>query len=719
LFDYVAPQLNEVGPGQRVLVPFGSRELTGLVMSETTVSTQAAERLRPIWRVLDAQPLFDSGHLAFLTWAADYYHHPLGEVIATALPARLRRGEPALGAASNGWELTQAGAGIDLEDYRRAPRQKAILRALHANGDRISHADLVAVVGACAGPLRALQAKGWVKGCAISVVAESVEAYARVRDLSDEQERALAEVRAKLHRFAAYVLDGVTGSGKTEVYIRLAEIVIARGESVLALIPEIALTPQLVRRFTQRLGNRVAVLHSGMGKGGRERAWHAARTGSARLVIGTRSAVLAPVPNLGLVVVDEEHDSSYKQQEGFRYSARDLAVFRAQNARGGTGCPVVLGSATPALETLNNVATGRYQELRLVHRAGGAELPRVDLLDIRDQPLVDGMSSVLFRLIDQTLGRGEQALVFLNRRGYAPVLTCFACGWVSDCPRCDARQTLHARLGRLWCHHCGSQRRTPSRCPQCGIAELHPLGQGTQRVETNLSQRYAAYPLLRIDRDAVSRRGSLERILEQARRGGPAILVGTQMLAKGHHLQQITLVVVLDVDTGLYNADFRATERLAQLLVQVAGRAGRGEAPGRVVIQTRFPEHPLLQRLVSEGYHAFAERALVERREARLPPYAHQALIRAEAHQPEPPSVFLEEAVALVRGQGVPAIALWGPAPAPMERRAGRYRAQLLLQADRRGPLHTALERLLPELRRLKAGRRVRWSLDVDPVDLL
>jgi primosomal protein N' (replication factor Y) len=413
-------------------------------------------------------------------------------------------------------------------------------------------------------------------------------------------------------------------------------------------------------------------------------------------------------------LVDEEHDASFTQTEGFRYSARDLAIVRAQRA----GCPVVLGSATPSLESLRNAQTGRYRHLRLDRRAGEALSPRVDLLDIRDQPLQSGMSQLLLDQVGATLARGEQVILFLNRRGYAPVMSCFSCGWLSDCPRCDARQTLHRSSGLLWCHHCGAQRRVPRNCPECGAEDLHPLGQGTEQLEGFLAGRFPDYPLIRVDRDATAKKGSLEKLLDRLHVAQAALLVGTQMLAKGHHFPGVTLVGVLDADGGLYSADFRATERMAQLLVQVAGRAGRGDRPGRVLIQTRYPDHPLLQTLVRKGYRAFAEQALREREAASMPPYSHQALLRADATRGEYAQAFLEQVVAWARALGIPGVQLWGPVPAPMARRAGRHRVHLLFQAARRDSLHMLLHRLPAGVAEMPGAKRVRWSLDIDPLDL-
>ena len=514
--------------------------------------------------------------------------------------------------------------------------------------------------------------------------------------------------------FRAFLLDGVTGSGKTEVYLRLIQDVLAAGRQALVLVPEIGLTPQLERRIQARLGAPMAVLHSGLGERERELAWRAAADGAAALVLGTRSAVFAPLPRLGLVVVDEEHDLSFKQQDGFRYSARDLAVRRAQRA----GCPVILGSATPSLETLHSAQRGRYDWLHLTGRAGGAQPPRLDVIDIRAQPLDGGLSRVLVRDLGAEITAGNQVLLFLNRRGFAPILTCHDCGWVGGCPHCDARLTLHLTRRRLACHHCGWVRAIPQVCPDCAKDDLRALGQGTERLEEEVARLFPGVPMARIDRDS-TRGGRLARLLEGARRGDFPILIGTQMLAKGHHLPGVTLVGILDLDQGLYGADYRAPERMAQLIVQVAGRAGRAERPGRVVLQTRHPDHPLLEALLRGGYAAFAEGALAERRAALLPPFSHQALLRAEGRTAKDAVDLLAGAAARAREIGLTGLSLWGPVAAPMERRAGRYRAQLLAQAERRTDLQTFLATWVPGLRSLKVPAGARWSLDVDPQEML
>ncbi|MBA1146424.1 primosomal protein N', partial [Ectothiorhodospiraceae bacterium WFHF3C12] len=533
--------------------------------------------------------------------------------------------------------------------------------------------------------------------------------------LNEGQAAAVAAIQGSLGGFQAWLLDGVTGSGKTEVYLAAIDAVLAHGQQVLVLVPEIGLTPQLLRRFARRFEAPMAVLHSGLSDGERLGAWLAAARGEARLVIGTRSAVFAPLAEPGLIVVDEEHDLSFKQQDGVRYHGRDLAVVRAQRL----GVPIVLGSATPSLESLANVERDRYRRLHLPQRAGGASMPTYRVMDIRGKPLKDGLSQPLIERMRTHLAGDGQVLLFLNRRGFAPTLLCHECGWLAECPRCDARLTLHQRRMRLICHHCDYQRGVDEFCPDCDSADLRPVGQGTERLEQALDLHFPGVGRVRIDRDSTRRRGALEQQLAAAAKPENRILLGTQMLAKGHHLPAVTLAAVVDADQGLFGSDFRAPERLAQLLVQVAGRAGRADRPGEVAIQTHHPEHPLLQTLLSSDYARFAQEALAERRAIRLPPYTAMALLRAEAVDPEPPTQFLESARRSAERQAVPGVELLGPVPAPMERRAGRYRAQLLLQAEQRAHLQQLLSRWVIGLAELPSARRVRWSLDVDPMEML
>src|SRR6185312_7218998 len=531
--------------------------------------------------------------------------------------------------------------------------------------------------------------------------------------LSGEQQQAVAAVAGDLGRYQPFLLDGVTGSGKTEVYLALIERVLAQGRQALLLVPEIGLAPQTLRRLRERLGVAVEVIHSNLAEGERARAWLRARSGEAKVILGTRSAVFTPLPQAGLVIVDEEHDGAYKQQEGFRYHARDLAVVRAR----ALGVPVLLGSGTPSLESLANVEAGRYRALHLRARPGAVRPPTVQIVDMRAQRLDHGLSPTLLAAVADTVARGEQALVFKNRRGYAPVLLCHACGWHADCPRCERPLTLHAGRRMLVCHHCDHHARLPTTCPACGATELKPLGQGTERLEEALAARFPEVPVLRIDRETTRRRDAFEHLLDGLRdEAKPAILVGTQMLAKGHDLPHLTLVAIAGVDEGLLSLDFRASERLAQQLVQVAGRAGRAAKPGRVLLQTHHPDHPLLRQLLAQGYATAAQSLLAERRQSLLPPYAHQVLLRAEATQRAAVDAFLAEACAALPPEHGLQVA--GPMPAPMPLRAGRQRGQLLLEATNRRDLHAALRPWAAQLARLPGARKVRWSLDVDPIDL-
>jgi primosomal protein N' (replication factor Y) len=509
------------------------------------------------------------------------------------------------------------------------------------------------------------------------------------------------------------LLHGVTGSGKTEVYLQAIESIVAAGQQALVLVPEIALTPQLLARFRERFGVPLAVLHSSLNDTERLTAWRAARSGAAPIVIGTRSAVFAPFKSLGIIVVDEEHDPSYKQQEGFRYSARDLAIVRAQRI----GIPIVLGSATPSLESLARAKKQPEEWLSLPQRAGNAQPPRVSLIDLRSHAQTDGIAAPTILSIKQHLENGGQVLLYLNRRGYAPVLFCPACGWSATCSRCDARLTVHQRENQLTCHHCGYETKIPEHCASCE-APAKPVGQGTERIESTVAKLFPGMAVARIDRDNVRRKGELEATLDQIHSGAARILVGTQMLAKGHHFPNVTLVVVLNADQGLFGADFRASERLAQNIVQVAGRAGRAERSGEVLIQSEYPEHPLLASLLGGGYSAFAERALVEREHAHWPPFARLAMLRAEGASMGNVMNFLNAANESAKHLCTAKVRILGPVAAPMPKRAGRYRAQLLLHAPTHTPLQALLSRWLPDLEASPQAKKVRWSIDVDPAEL-
>ncbi|RZU99295.1 primosomal protein N' [Spiribacter vilamensis] len=699
--------------GGRVRVPLGRRNTVGMVTALPAASDLADDRLRAVTEVLDSAPLLDSATSALIEWAARYYHHPLGEAYLAALPARLRRGQAATPGVETGWRITESGQAAQLERLRRrAPRQSALLEALQRGGT-LTAIELAGFSGDARAALRRLVEQGLAE----TVTAPDYGLLQGLADesgatLNDEQQAGAAAIRpAAGHQ--AILIDGVTGSGKTEVYLDAIERTIALGRQTLVIVPEIGLTPQLVNRFQRRLSGRIAILHSGLADGERLNAWLAARAGEADVVIGTRSAVFVPLRYPGLIVIDEEHDASLKQQEGFRYSARDLAVLRGYRL----DIPVVLGSATPSLESLANTLAGRYACYPLRQRAGGARPPSLQLLDMRGAPTRDGLSQPLIDRVRGHLDAGGQALLFLNRRGFAPTLICHECGWLAECDRCDARYTYHRGRQRLHCHHCDRELPIPRHCPGCGSVDLRALGLGTERIEAALTEAFPDTPPVRIDRDSTRRRGSFEEAMRRAREGETRLILGTQMLAKGHHLPAVTLVAIIDADQGLFGADFRAPERLAQQVIQVAGRAGRADRPGEVIIQTHHPEHPLLQQLLHGGYAAFARTALAEREAAGLPPARAMVLIRAEATAHDAPITFLQAAM-----QQAPVdadIERLGPYPAPMERRAGRHRAQLMLLADSRSSLQAFLGRWLPALTRLPQARQVRWSVDVDPVEAL
>ena len=704
-FDYLCER--PLSAGVRVRVPFGRGERVGVVLGESDASTPVAE-LKPVLAVLDSAPILPPEQLSLLTWAASYYHARLGEVVMQALPLSLREGQALPDRRVPAVKLTEAGRALTETELRRAPRQLAVWQQLSDSQEPwpIEHFDKSDQAA-----LRKLIAKGWVERTWLPPSA----AVSRPVDqqpprLNSEQKAALDQIEASLECFAPFLLEGVTGSGKTEVYLAVIGKVLAQGRQVLVLVPEIALTPQLVERFQRRLGNTVACLHSGMAAGARLNAWLDAAEGRVSVLIGTRSAVFTPMPRLGLIVVDEEHDDSLKQQEGFRYHARDVAIWRAHQCR----IPIVLGSATPSLESLLNVQRGRYTHLTLWQRAGGAKLPAIRVLDMRRQAVRAGLSDLLIERMRAHLLDGGQVLLFLNRRGYAPVLMCHACGWVAECRHCDAYMTLHRGAGELKCHHCGAFERVPRCCPHCE-APLISAGQGTEQLDDVLRSIFPEFGIERIDRDTVNRRGALETKLRHIREGRAQIVIGTQMLAKGHDFPGMSLVGIVDADQGLFSSDFRASERLAQLVVQVAGRAGRAERAGEVLIQTYQPEHPLLQTLVLKGYPAFAQALLEERRMARLPPHYPAAMVRADSPKPEQAEVFLQEAAALLANfEGVTPL---GPVSAPMARRAGRYRFQVFVQALSRPVLHAALDYLVAQLAERRTGR-LRWSVDVDPVDM-
>ncbi|EGF0778734.1 primosomal protein N' [Salmonella enterica] len=716
-FDYLLPEGGVAKAGCRVRVPFGKQqERVGIIVSVSDHSELPLDELKSVIEILDNEPIFSTSIWRLLLWAADYYHHPLGDVLFHALPVLLRQGKPASNAPLWYWFATEEGQAVDINSLKRSARQQQALAALRQG--KIWRYQ-VAELDFTDATLQTLRRKGLCElASETPAFTDWREHYAvageRLR-LNTEQATAVGAIHSASDGFSAWLLAGVTGSGKTEVYLSVLENVLAQGKQALVMVPEIGLTPQTIARFRERFNAPVEVLHSGLNDSERLSAWLKAKNGEAAIVIGTRSSLFTPFKHLGVIVIDEEHDSSYKQQEGWRYHARDLAVYRAHSEQ----IPIILGSATPALETLCNVRQKKYRMLRLTRRAGNARPALQHVLDLKGQRLQAGLAPALIARMRQHLQADNQVILFLNRRGFAPALLCHDCGWIAECPRCDHYYTLHQAQHHLRCHHCDSQRPIPRQCPSCGSTHMLPVGLGTEQLEQALAPFFPGVPISRIDRDTTSRKGALEQHLAEVHRGGARILIGTQMLAKGHHFPDVTLVALLDVDGALFSADFRSAERFAQLYTQVSGRAGRAGKQGEVVLQTYHPEHPLLQTLLYKGYDAFAEQALAERQTLQLPPWTSHVIIRAEDHNNQQAPVFLQQLRNLIQASPLSDDKLWilGPVPALAPKRGGRYRWQILLQHPSRIRLQHIISGTLTLINTLPEARKVKWVLDVDPIE--
>ncbi len=723
LFDYRpagSPPPGGWAPGLRVRVPFGRREVVGVVMECRERSDLPLTELKPVSACLDSAPL-PADWLWLCRFTARYYQHSLGDTLHQAMPVLLRQGRALEGRTRERWQLTAAGRDAPAEALARAPRQAELLAMLAQHPHGLANQAILAQ-SFSREQLMALAGKGLVDAREEPLTAGTQpDADHLLADpalpLNREQAVALSTLHERLDAYHPCLLEGVTGSGKTEIYLQLIEAVVGRGRQALVLVPEIGLTPQTLSRFRKRFRVPVVALHSGLTDHERLDAWEAAARGRAPIVIGTRSAIFTPLARPGVIIVDEEHDGSYKQQDGLRYHARDLAVARAHHH----GIPLLLGSATPSLESLAKARSGEWRHLPLTHRATRHAPATLELIDLRGRPRQGGLIPPVLDAIRETLAADHQVLVFINRRGFAPTLACHACGWLAECDACDARMTLHRQPPMLACHHCDRRRALPESCPTCGSIDLRPLGSGTERTEETLAGLFPKVPVHRIDRDSTRRRDAFEQILAEVRRGEPCLLVGTQMLAKGHHLPHVTLVVVVNADAGLYASDFRALEQSAQLLVQVAGRAGRAAHPGRVLVQTLHPDDPHLRLLARRGYAALAEQLLEERRAAALPPFRFLALLRLESAKEEAANELGRRAAGALRDwltEGELAVDCLGPVPAPMERRQGRYHLQVMLGAERRSALHRACAWLTRWLETTPEARRTRWSLDIDPQTL-
>jgi primosomal protein N' (replication factor Y) len=720
-FDYLPPTEHPtpLANGVRVLVSFGRRQVIGIVVSRASQSGLPKSKLKPILSAVDEKPLLPKTMMKVLHWAANYYQHPLGDVYSTALPSKLRTLQKS-DKRNLGWQIIEnLEATGDI--FGKAHRQRALFDYIRSSGPVT--ASQMTLSGFNSATLKGLKDKGLVESVEQApkplkpftpIAAESQHEVS----LNSEQQAAVDQIRAGGDTYHCFVLDGVTGSGKTEVYMRVMEDQLCAGKQCLVLIPEIGLTPQTIERFRKRFTCPTVALHSGLNDSERLAAWQQAKSGAAGIILGTRSAIFTPMLNPGIIILDEEHDSSFKQQEGFRYSARDLSVMRGREEK----ISVVLGSATPSLESLANCRSKKFQHLVLSKRAGDAIPAKLQLVDSSEQALKHGFTDYTLAAIYQQLNSGGQVLVFINRRGFAPIVNCSNCGWSAECEACNAQFTVHSKPAGLRCHHCGAAQRMPTSCLHCQSRDLTTAGIGTQQVESFLEQQFSSTPVVRIDRDSTRRKNSLDEKLNLIKKGDPCLLIGTQMIAKGHHFPGISLVVILDADSGLFSADFRGLEHMAQTIVQVAGRAGREKRRGEVIVQSRHSSHEALVKLSSQPYNEYADYLLETRKASQMPPYAYLALLRAESPDFNNALKFLANAATqtqhLIQANSLQVEAV-GPLPAPMEKRAGRYRLQLLLKANSRSQLHRLLSQLVPNLELIKLDSKSRWSLDVDPQDLI
>lgn len=712
-FDYLAvdengQELEDIESGCRVVVPFGRQSLVGIVITTKTGSEFPIEKLKPVKSLLDQHPCFAKVDITLIHWAAKYYQQSLGDVYHAALPKLLREG--------NTLEKLQDKKLVSTEQLpEQLPANAKAQQKLKALFDTEAVIDKAILKEAGISTVtvnKFLEAKWADWQTYIPESKQILESdIIEPLQLNTEQAIAVSAINSSTG-FNTYLLDGITGSGKTEVYLQAIAKVLLEQKQVMVLVPEIGLTPQTIERFRSRFNVEVALWHSNMTDKQRFKTWQMTRSGIAKIVIATRSGVFLPFFDLGMIVMDEEHDASFKQQDGFKYHCRSIALYRANLIK----VPVILGTATPSLESLANAVSGRFRHLKLKQRAGNRRLPKMQLLDLNRCKSTSGIGEPLQNRVQQVLADGKQAMLFINRRGYAPVLMCEECHWLTDCHRCSGFTTYHKTTRQLICHHCGNQQPTVHQCQGCGSTRLTTVGVGTEQLELYLAEAFPEANIVRLDRDSTARKGEFENKLEQIQQGKAQIIIGTQMVAKGHHFPNVNLVGILDVDGALFSSDFRAPEKLAQLVVQVAGRAGRGDQQGEVWLQTKFPEHPVIQDLVNNQYADFAQFALTERKDLALPPYSHQVVLRAEATQSEFASEWLANLTPHL--SHFEQLLVLGPMPAPMSKKAGKFRHMLTLQCQSRGYLHKVVDWLIENLDSIQNSNRIRWSIDVDPVDL-
>ena len=704
-FDYHLPDKFQAQAcvGVRVQVPFGQRNSIGIIHRFSKKSDYDPAKIKSVIAVLDDSPVIMEDIQQLCDWAATYYHHSLADILLSTLPKSLRDGGALSDLTPTYCQLTTLGAEMLTVGCVRGPKQRAALERLSAE----KSLDIQLLDAAIR---KKLLSKQWLAITERPMNSQCLIHKNKQHVLNSEQQSALRCITAA-QQFRVFVLAGVTGSGKTEVYLQAIAHNLEQGKSALVLVPEISLTPQTLERFQSRFQTGIAILHSKLNATERAVAWVKAKTGEARIIIGTRSALFTPIPKLGIIILDEEHDSSFKQQAGFRYHARSLATVRAKL----NNIPIILGSATPSLEILYNVQQRNYQLLKLIERPTGATLPLVNIVDLRSQKMMTGLTATVQQAMSVHLAAGRQVMVFLNRRGFCPALLCHQCGYSVSCPHCEVRLVLHTSQNSLNCHHCGYQQNLIQQCPKCRDDQMIRVGQGTERLAEKLEQLFPDYKVLRIDSDTTQRKHSFDVMLKQVHDNEAQILVGTQMLAKGHHFANLSMVAMLDADYGFYSNDFRALENLAQLITQVTGRAGRENIPGEVYIQTHQPKHPLLLHLLQHGYLSFADQLLSMRQQSCLPPYANLAIFCVEDQSKAKVQALLTQFVRMHASQTVEVL---GPVPASMPKRAGRYRFQVMLRSTNRRALHQLLCRAVAWFRNHKNVKSIKWSLDVDPIEI-
>lgn len=717
-FDYQLGNNIIISPtvGVRVRVPFRKRIAIGILIAIKTTSKLPSEKIKTIYAILDQNSLFPTSLWRVLLWASDYYHYPIGKVLFHALPILLRKGKPAQPLPKYEWTVTTKGRMTSLDSLKRAPKQQQVLlillkKSLYCDEEKKTPLNRKVLLSLQRKELISLREKklvfnNWHYEYAV---------IDKPLSLNTDQSSAVNAINNEANHFVSWLLSGVTGSGKTEVYLSILENILAQGKQALILVPEISLTPQTITRFRQRFNVPIVTLHSSLNDRERLSIWLKARNGETAIVIGTRSALLTPFLRLGIIIIDEEHDKSYKQNEGWGYHARDLAVYRAKEEN----IPIIMGSATPSLETLYNVQIEKYRQVRLLNRAGNAKPAVQHLIDLKGLVLTVGISQPLLERIKNHIKANNQVMLFLNRRGYAPVLLCHECGWIAECLRCDHYYTIHQNLHQLRCHYCDSRKTLLKQCLNCGSTHLIPIGVGTEQLENHLLLCFPNIPITRIDRDTTSCKGRLEKYLVEIQKGGARILIGTQMLAKGHHFPDVTLVALLDVDGALFSFDFRSAENFAQLYIQVSGRAGRAGKTGEVFLQTYHPEHPLLQILLQKGYEAFAEKALIDRKIVSLPPYSSHIIVRCEDHDHQKAISFLQQLKNLLESSPYKdeELRMIGPIPSLQAKCSGRFRFQLLLQHPYRSLLQRLIIHTKPLINKLQLANKVKWMLDIDPID--